>query len=87
MHDLVFGYTTYGDRRTSLQRNHLWNADVHILLIRFLEKCYSCIAPILLPSTREIISSWSQSEPNNVVSIDHFLLDDLGLFHVMDAKS
>lgn len=87
VHDHVCGHASFGDMRTLLQRNKLWNADVQRLLSVLVEKCKHCIASSPPKSNRKFSISGINRGFNDVVCVDHFHLDDLRIFHAMDSYS
>lgn len=87
VHDHVCGDASYGNMRTLLQRNKIWNVEVQKLLSMIVEHCEHCIASSPPTSDRKVSISGINRGFNDVVCIDHFHLDDVRLFHVMDSYS
>lgn len=87
VHDHVCEHASYGDVRTLLQRNKLWNNDVQRYVASTVEKCPNCIAAAPPATTRKVSISGINRCFNDVVFVDHFWLDDICLFHAMDSFS
>ena len=87
VHDHVCGHSSYGDIRTLLQRNQLWNEDVQKYLSSIVERCPNCIASSSPPSNRKVSISGINRQFNDVVCVDHFWLDGQCMFHIMDSFS
>lgn len=87
VHQHVCGHASYGDMKTLLQRNQMWNDDVQRYLASVIERCSSCIAAASPPSIRKISIAGINREFNDVVFIDHLWLDEICLLHVMDSYS
>eukprot|EP00178_Gracilaria_changii_P016470 TRINITY_DN4728_c0_g1_i1.p1 TRINITY_DN4728_c0_g1~~TRINITY_DN4728_c0_g1_i1.p1 ORF type:complete len:805 (-),score=91.02 TRINITY_DN4728_c0_g1_i1:529-2943(-) len=87
VHKHVCGHATYTDIKTLLQRNQLWDDTIEKYLSRTLEECTSCTTTARPQPPRKVsISSMSRAF-NEVVCVDHMFLDEVCVFHVMDAAS
>lgn len=87
VNDHVCGHATYGDMRTLLQRNRLWNDYVQRVLATVVETCARCNADASPPLTGNVSISGSNRNFNDVVFIDPFWLDNICMFHMMDSFS
>lgn len=84
LHAHVCGLASYGDMRTLLQRNKLWNNDVKKILTTTVENCQSCIATAPPPSHGKVSITNINRNFNDVVCVDHFWLEETCCFHIMD---
>lgn len=66
------GHESYGDMRTFLQRNKIWNDDVQRIIAKSVEKFPSYIASVRPPSKRKVLIIGIKRNFNYVVFIDHF---------------
>lgn len=87
VHKHVCGHATFSDIGILLDRNDLWSDEVEHYLRSVVEECHHCKAACLpTPSRKVSLSSLSRSF-NEVVCVDHFYLDNIRMFHMMDAWS
>ena len=75
VHQHVCGHATYGDMKTLLIRNSIWNDEVQRLLADTVEKCENCIAASPPPTNRPVSITGINRQFNDLVCIDHFYLD------------
>ena len=87
VHRHVCGHSNYRDIRMLLERNGIWNDECNKYLSHVLESCASCHETRLPAQPRTVSLSNLSREFNQLVFVDHFFLDELQIFHVMDAKS
>jgi len=87
VHKHTCGHSTYGDIRTLLQRNGIWNDEVRQYLAESVERCPHCLASAQPQPNRKVALSTLNRSFTDVVCVDHFYLEQLRLFHVMDVYS
>lgn len=87
VHKHVCGHASYGDIKTLLQRNKLWDNDIQRYLAQLIEKCQHCRAASLPKPARKVTLATLNRSFYDVDCIDHFYLDKLRCFHVMDLYS
>lgn len=87
VHDHVCSHSSFGDMRPLLPRNNLGNSDSQRILTSGVKKCKHCITVSPPKSDRKVSIAAINRGFNEVVCVDHFHLDDLRMFHVMDSHS
>ena len=81
------GHPSYGDIKVLLQRNGLWDYEVQQYLTRVIERCVDCKATSEPKQARKVSLSTMTTSSNQVVCIDHFHLDEMRVFHIMDSAT
>lgn len=87
IHKHVCGHASYSDVRTLLLRNRLWTNQVQHYLVQVFSSCTSCKASAAPPPNRRVSLTSLNRQLNEVVCVDHFHLDNVTLFHVMDTAT
>lgn len=87
VHKHISGHASFSDIRTLLERNDMWSKEVEKYLSRTVETCHGCRATSLPKPSRKVSLTSLHHHFNDVVCIDHFHLDGLRIFHIMDAWS
>lgn len=85
IHRHVCGHSSYSDIKILLERDGIWNETVAKYLAGTIDSCSACRATALPKPTRKVSLSSMSREFNSLVCIDHFYLDELCVFHVMDS--
>lgn len=87
VHNHGCGHATFSDIRTLLVRNKLWNDNVQKYIVKTMTEFQSCKAsPPPPPSCRVSLASINR-ELDDVIRIDHFFLDTVTIFHMMNVAS
>lgn len=73
--------------RTLFQRNKLWSAQVQAYLTEIFNECNNFLASSTTQPNRTFSITTLDRDFNNFVCVDHFFLDEIILFHVMDTVS
>ena len=87
VHNHVCGHSNFRDIRLLLERNGIWNDDCYKYLGHVLDSCQSCHETKLPQKARTVSLNNLSRGFNELVFVDHFVLDDLDIFHAMDAKT
>lgn len=87
VHSHVCGHASYSDTRTLLVRNNLWNENVQNYLSKLISECRSCVATSTPPPNRRVSLSSLIRAFNDAVCIDHFFLESVTVFLIMDVAS
>lgn len=87
IHKHVCGHSNFGDMKTLLQRNNLWDHDTEKYLISQVDSCYMCRKAAEPKQARKVSLSSMSRNFNEVVCIDHFFLDKFKVFHIMDSQT
>lgn len=74
VHNYVFGHVSYGDMRTLIERNHIWNSDIQKMLFNAVENCSYIIAAATTASNCVISIAGINQNSNDVTCEDHFRL-------------
>lgn len=87
VHKHVFRHASLTDFRALLERNNLWNSTIANYVSRIVSECRECrsTAPPI-PSRKDSISTMTMNF-NEVVCVDHLILDEIHLLHCMDTVS
>ncbi|PXF44010.1 hypothetical protein BWQ96_06243 [Gracilariopsis chorda] len=87
VHKNVCGHATYTHIKTLLQRNQVWDYSIEKYLSRTLEECISCFTTARAQPFLKVSISSLSDQFNEIVCIDHMFLDEVCLFHAMDADT
>lgn len=86
-HKHVCGHGKYGNLKTLLVGNNLWNENVQQYLATVTPDCQHCSSQSLpLPDRRASLSSMNR-EFNDVWAMDHLHLENVTQFHCMYVAS
>jgi len=85
VHTHVCGHSNFSDIKILLERNSIWDESVEKYLVQIMESCISCRTTALPKPSRKVSLSSMSRQFNDVVCVDHFFLDNLCIFHAMDA--
>lgn len=85
VHQHVCGHSSFTDIKTLLERNNIWNADVHKYLSSVIEICANCQKTCLPQPARKVSLSSMSRVFNDVVCVDHLFLDEVPVFHATDS--
>ena len=86
VHRHVCGHSSYEDIKLMLSRNELWNKHCAKYLSHILDthrECFAFKAPI---GSRKVSLSSVSQDFNDLVCVDHFFLENLDVFRIMDAR-
>lgn len=86
VHNHICGHPTYTDVKILLQRSYLWSDEIEQYLTTVIDECHSCRATAPPKSALMVSFSSLNRSFNGVVCLEHFYLDALCQFHVMDSS-
>lgn len=78
-----YGHSTYSDIRKILQCNKIWSVDMQRYLGENKRRFTTCVASYTLLISRMVAMSSSNRKLNDVVTINHFYLNQMRPFHCM----
>lgn len=87
VHTHVCGHASYSDIKTLLERNNLWNDASRHYISSTMQNCVHCMKSASPKPTRKVSLHMLNKEFNDTVFIDHFYLEDMRIFHIMDGAS
>lgn len=85
VHKHVCGHAPYYDIKMMLMRNNFWNDSFETYLNETVEKCTACGKTSQPRGSRKVSLSSMSREFNDVVCVDHLLLNEVCVFHGMDT--
>ena len=85
VHKHICGHASFSDIRTLLERNDMWSKEVEKYISSTVETCHGCRATSFPNPSRKVSLTSLHHNFNDIVCIDHFHLEGLRIFHIMDA--
>lgn len=85
VHSHIYGRAEFSDYQIRLECNGLWFDSVHEYLKEIIAKCPACRATSNPQPSRKVAISTLWKDFNEILSIDHFYLDDMCLLHCVDT--
>lgn len=86
-HHHVCGHSDYGDIKTLLDRNDLWNDDARDYVTQVISRCKRCSSTMLPHPARQVSLRLLIRSFNQVVCVYHMYLGLNCFLHIMDTKT
>lgn len=87
IHKHVCGHSSLSDMKTLLKRNDLWNHEAKKYLIEVIDGCMNCSHTSEPRKSRKGSLSALDRSFNDLVCVDHLHLNEMRVFHMMDAST
>lgn len=87
VHRHVCGHADISDIKLLLSRNNLLTKDTEEYLHFIVSRCSGCRSTANPKSSRKVSISSLNRDFNEFVCVDHLFLDEICIFHAMDAKT
>lgn len=84
-HQHVGGHYSFTNMKMLFDRTEIRSANEHKYLSSVIETCANCLKNCLPQPARKVSLSFMSRDFNDVVCVDHLLLDELLVFHAIDS--